>query len=669
MIFEEIVLENFATFKDENPINLLPISPQKPIILIGGENGCGKTSLMDAFQLVLFGPAANCSNRGKLTYDNYLEKCINRNTPTDEGARIKLTFQYFSSGVNKRYSIERKWFKKGTKIEKQFWVYDLSTDEPKYKASLSENWSDYVESFFPTQVAPFFFFDGEKIEALADFEKSGHLIHAAIHSLLGLNLVDQLDVDLITLEKRKHKENEPECNQSVIDSLEIQLQSIFRRLDELKTENSQLNNQNDLIQERLNVVELDFRQQGGELFDTRFDLEKQLRLQQEELTRQEDSLREIASGAAPLLLVKDLLRDVMSQSQVEENAYREQLLCEVLDSRDQNIISRISKQISQESVLKDITSYLLEDRNNRLEASHAEKYLGLDSDSQRDLAFLLENELPALEKSLPDTIDKIKKAREDADNTETSKNCIPDESKIYSIVTERTSLQNDIAKCDTSMRLVNEEIQRAQRQYEQKNAELKRELTRAAHDSFELKDEQRLVQFASKVRETLEQFRTKVVEKHIGKIEELVLVSFKNLLRKKSLVKQLKIDRGNYQVKLYNINGDEVMPERLSAGERQLLATALLWGICQAAGKPLPTIIDTPMGRLDTSHRTNLIQNYFPKASHQVLLLSTNEEIVGKYYDQLFPFISYCCLLCHNEDKGGTTVHQGYFKDGGQYAH
>ncbi|MBV5330004.1 MAG: DNA sulfur modification protein DndD [Chlorobium sp.] len=661
MIFEEIILENFATFKGENSINLLPSSPNKPIILIGGENGCGKTSILDSFQLVLFGPAANCSNRGKLSYDTYLERCINRDTPNDEGSRIKLTFQYFSSGVQKRYSIERKWFKKGTKVEKRFLVYELTNSEAKYSAALSDNWPDYVESFFPTQVAPFFFFDGEKIEALADFEKSGHLIHAAIHSLLGLNLVDQLDDDLVTLEKRKHKDKDSEINQGTIESLEIQIQSFATRIDELKIEDSQLNNQHDLLHSRLETVEMEFRQQGGELFETRFELEKQLKQQREELVNHEDSLREIASGTAPLLLVKHLMRDIFKQSQVEENANREQLLCEVLDIRDQELINRLSGHVTEESVLKDITSYLKEDRDERREASHAEKYLGLDSDSQRDLDFLLENELPLQEKDIPVSIDKITKLREEVETTELSIGSIPDESKLAVIIAERANLQRDISKCATSLRVVNEERERAQRQQEQKNAELKRELTKAAHADFEQKDTQRLVQYASKVRGTLENFRAKVIEKHIGRIESLVLDSFINLLRKKSLVELLKIDRENYQVKLYTINGHEVLPERLSAAERQLLATALLWGICQAAGKPLPTIIDTPMGRLDTSHRTNLIENYFPNASHQVLLLSTNEEIVGKYYDKLIPFISQTCLLSHNESNGSTTVSEGYF--------
>jgi len=669
MIFEEIVLENFATYKGSNSINLLPSSPDKPIILIGGENGCGKTTLMDAFQLVLFGSAANCSNRGKLAYDAYLERCINRDTPMDEGARLKLSFHYFSGGIQKRFSIERKWFQKGTKIEKQFWVYELTGGEIKFNAPLSENWADYVESFFPAQVAPFFFFDGEKIEALADFEKSGHLVHAAIHGLLGLNLVNQLDVDLLALEKRKHKEFGSEDEKLALQLLESQLQNCRYRISELKTEESQLNNHLDVLQNQLDLLEIEFRKQGGELYEKRFDLEKLLQQQQDELVTQEDSLRDIASGIAPLMLVKHLLQDIRSQAQIEENAHREQLLCEVLDVRDQKLVDHLAKQVTQNSILEDIASFLQKDRSNRRATAKAEKYLGLDSDGQRDLDILLENGLPALEQALPAELSKIRMLRDDMESTKTSIGSIPDESKISVIIADRESLQADHCKITTSLSVVKTELERAQRQLDMKNSELKRVMTQAAHAQFAEGDIHRLVQYAAKVRDTLEQFRAKVVEKHIGEIESLVLESFKNLLRKKTLIEQLQIDRSNYQVKLYNAAGSEIMPDRLSAGERQLLATALLWGICQAAGKPLPTIIDTPLGRLDTSHRTNLIENYFPNASHQVLLLSTNEEIVGKYYEQLLPYISHSSVLSHNEGNGGTTVRQGYFNDGGQNAH
>ncbi|MFE8730574.1 DNA sulfur modification protein DndD, partial [Aeromonas hydrophila] len=83
---------------------------------------------------------------------------------------------------------------------------------------------------------------------------------------------------------------------------------------------------------------------------------------------------------------------------------------------------------------------------------------------------------------------------------------------------------------------------------------------------------------------------------------------------------------------LYAQDNKPISPARLSAGERQLLAIAVLWGLADESGKELPTIIDTPMGRLDGQHRSHLIKHYFPQAAPQVILLSTDEEIQGKYY-------------------------------------
>jgi DNA sulfur modification protein DndD len=110
-------------------------------------------------------------------------------------------------------------------------------------------------------------------------------------------------------------------------------------------------------------------------------------------------------------------------------------------------------------------------------------------------------------------------------------------------------------------------------------------------------------------------------------------------------------------------------PDRLSAGERQLLAVSLLWGLAKASRRPLPAIIDTPLGRLDSSHRRHLVERYFPHASHQVLLLSTDEEIGGEYLDAIRPSVGHSYLLEFNEAERSSTVKPGYFEGDGTNAY
>jgi DNA sulfur modification protein DndD len=108
-------------------------------------------------------------------------------------------------------------------------------------------------------------------------------------------------------------------------------------------------------------------------------------------------------------------------------------------------------------------------------------------------------------------------------------------------------------------------------------------------------------------------------------------------------------------------DGHSLPFERLSAGERQLLATSILWGLAKASGRALPTIIDTPLGRLDSSHRRHLLERYFPVASHQVILLSTDEEIDEASLKHLKQFVGREYQLTFNEQDRSTQIEKGYF--------
>ena len=173
--------------------------------------------------------------------------------------------------------------------------------------------------------------------------------------------------------------------------------------------------------------------------------------------------------------------------------------------------------------------------------------------------------------------------------------------------------------------------------------------------------ERHLLAQALEIRGQLQAFRMAAVQRHTQRIASAVLECFQLLIRKASLLDALVIDPLTYAVTLYDGLGRVLPPKRLSAGERQLLATSLLWGLSRVSGRALPTVIDTPLGRMDSHHRRNLVERYFPQASHQVILLSTDEEIHGGWLDALEPAIGRKYLLEHDDAARRTTVRDGYF--------
>jgi DNA sulfur modification protein DndD len=130
------------------------------------------------------------------------------------------------------------------------------------------------------------------------------------------------------------------------------------------------------------------------------------------------------------------------------------------------------------------------------------------------------------------------------------------------------------------------------------------------------------------------------------------------------LVADVQIDPETFAATLIDRKGNELPKSDLSAGEKQIYAIAMLWALAQTSGRPLPMIIDTPLARLDTEHRANLIERYFPAASHQVILLSTDTEIDNRLLADLGTTVSHTYRLDYDPIAGRTVASPGYFEAG-----
>ena len=114
--------------------------------------------------------------------------------------------------------------------------------------------------------------------------------------------------------------------------------------------------------------------------------------------------------------------------------------------------------------------------------------------------------------------------------------------------------------------------------------------------------------------------------------------------------------------KYINSDGLEVEKASLSAGEKQLMVISLLWSLAICSKKRLPVIIDTPLSRLDSAHRSSIISTYFPHASDQTIILSTDEEIDDAYYDLMKENIGDEFTLEYDDASKSTTIKKGYLQ-------
>jgi DNA sulfur modification protein DndD len=238
---------------------------------------------------------------------------------------------------------------------------------------------------------------------------------------------------------------------------------------------------------------------------------------------------------------------------------------------------------------------------------------------------------------------------------------VPEEDAIAPFEREREDLTAKREGLEQAQLRLKEDRARLEHELSRKEATLQRLREEATRRELEREDLARMSAHARIAQDTLHIFRDRVVAQHLVRIQESVEESFRHLLRKQTLVAGLRIDPKSYELELRDADENIVAPARLSAGERQLLAVSLLWGLAKAARRALPAVIDTPLGRLDSTHRRHLVERYFPAASHQVLLLSTDEEIRGEYLDALRPAVGRSYLVQYDEVARSSTITSGYF--------
>ena len=654
MIFENLLINNFGVYCGNQNFDLTTQS-KKPVILIGALNGSGKTTFLQAIDFVLYGKFSNYFYSQKLSYENFLIKNVNKKN-FDEGAQIELTFSRKYKGKKQKFKISRNWKLLGKKMKEEFYVFI----DGKFDDDITKDWDNFVDQILPSRVASLFFFDGEKIEQLADLEESKKVLKKAINSLLGLEIVDQLNVDVDEFQKRSTLKIKDDDDKKIINDLEIKIKGYE---DEIKVVDTKIIKEEDkLTNVRYEIRELDIElsQKGFAYYDKKKEYEKEQLNINEKRDIIHDDLVKLAGSEAPLLILEKQLDEINSQSKRHNSSLNQSIVQDKINDLIHSFKEFSEKNCSDQSYLdkfnKFSDDFIIKENNDNSKKQYLLKDL-----NPYEINFLLTEKFSNIKKDINSLTSKKIKLDEEYEKINQLINKIPSDDEIKPLIEKSQKLRKEEEILITKINLLKDERGRSNGPLIKLKIEIKREYEKKSAKDIDILDNKRFIDYSIKVKDILSSFHVKAIDYHIKRLEKLILECFKILHRKKNFIKSIKIDTTEFDLKISDNKDTEVNTEVLSAGERQLLAVAILWGLAKASNSAAPTIIDTPLGRLDSEHRLNLVEKYFPTASKQVILLSTDEEIDKKYHKFISPYLARSYKIEYDEKLNGSKLTEGYF--------
>jgi DNA sulfur modification protein DndD len=653
VIFESLSLHNFGAYFGEHTLQL-STSATKPVVLIGALNGSGKTTLLEAVQLALFGKAVRGTSRSKMAYGDYLLQAINRNADPASGASVSLDFRQRQGGQDDVFSVTRTWKKVGDAARESLTVTRNGVQD----AEASDRWLEFVEEFLPVQIADLFLFDGERIESLADPERSSEMLRTGVHALLGLDLVDHLSRSLLTLERRKRTQDSSTTRlERALEELERQREQVLERRQSLVESRARTQTEVDQLTKQLQSTRQLLNKEGGALFSSRTEAEHTLLSCRGELQQKAAMLRELAMGEAPLLLVEELLDDARDLVEENRSAAVARTVSQVLQRRDTELLSLLKKARISSPQQHEIKGFLEHSRQKW--QSTQRPHAGFSATARIELGG---DQLEDLRQRVRTTLTSFSSVQEGLARAQARISAIPSEDALKVHLDAEREIEQKIQHHLAKLAVIDEELNTVRTQLDRMGAQLEARRLEVSAARLDDQDAARIVTHSERARNTLRTFREAVAAKNVARLERLVGERFKVLVRKgDALVSGVAIDPKTFELRLLDKYERVLDPMLLSAGERQLLAVATVWALARASGRTLPTIIDTPLGRLDSEHRTRLVDNYFPAASHQVVLLSTDEEINGRYYSRLKPKVAREYVVHYDAALGSSRIERGYF--------
>lgn len=658
MIIKKLVLHNFRVFRGHHEIELTPQKRgneniDRPIVLFGGLNGAGKTSILSAIRLALYGRLAFDNLIHNQDYIDQLTALIHNGVSVSQqpkDASIELVFTYNQGGTESEFTVIRSW-NRNKKDRLKLLQNGVELDELNY-----EQCQGFLNELIPHGIADLFFFDGEKIASLAE-DESGKILQTAVRRLLGLDLIAKLRTDLGIYLKQQGAKELGTQQQHKLAELEQNKKQFAKQAEHYRFEA-------DLVMARIGLITQDIQKyeamlaaQGGAFARTKNQEQQKVAELVKEKEQLEKSLRHECDGSLPFALAPNTMVKLQQQLAKEIEIKRARSFSQELNLFLEQLKANIGFKgketlaITTQAIEEQLDSFMANKPQGEVlfDISERETHIviaAISEDCQRAWS-----KFDAQRRKLAKVEHQLEQA---ASNIERA----PDDEQLMDIFKTLREMDNQRQEERHKYKALLEQA----KQSVMSQLDCARQIQKLHDKAREQYGAVSAVQYANETISLLDEYSDVLTQARVKTLEQNFEVAYRKLARKEDLQIKARINPHTFDVELVDEAGIAINRKSLSAGEKQIYAIAILEALAKTSGRQLPVIIDTPLGRLDSHHRDKLIHHYFPFASHQVILLSTDTEVDERYFaSALADDISHAYQIRFDALTKSSKLTKGYF--------
>lgn len=664
MKIKKIHVENYKTYK---LLDLdLEVTDDRPIILIGGGNGCGKTTLFDAIYHALYGL--------KIKDARQFEELFNAGVKNESGLQnkyiiLEVTFSGMVLSQEQQYKLKRAYMLAENKVLESVTLnmggnqFNYGSGTPQAQKSQSEEIvNKIIAANLPAELSNYFLFDAMKTSELVKEEQINKLIMKNINSVMGFNKYAQLrKVSETMLAEKKAERMANDKIREEYSQLTTQKQELERQVEKLKGEYAAAINYANEHKEQY-----DHLKEGKNADDITRDQMRKIEQSLENTIRQETEYRQDIDNLAKDLETKVIFLKLASQLKTEVDV--------ILHTKDEAKNQRAN--ILSDEQIESFTRNLVRMIEERYFTSNKIDVLSL--------------------------INELKRQQEDGDGVEDKYDFLTNEEVTQLDKLVNTAIVNPLTELDEKRIRLNQEIHEMPRQrehlkeyqqalngndytiielYEANNKkiqDLKDEIERTENEAKDLGKKIATYDYdmpqipdpqydmLNKLPDFFKALSTKLLKAKKASIERMMRDQLNiNLIIYAGFIGRVELssdDSDEISFKIFHKNNNEIYLSQLNAGAKQTVMQVLLKVLYNLGDYEPPVMIDTVMGVLDKESREVILERYFPDLAHQTILLSTDTEITAEHdFDKIQAYVSKTYTLHRDKENQCTTISEDYF--------